>query len=194
VSDQVDRASKIINKMREFTRKSELHFSELDINAIVRESIDFMMPQMKLGGVKVSLDLDPGLPAIRGDKTRLEQVFLNILTNAKQAMEESDEQRLDVRSFFDPTTELPVVVEIRDSGRGFDPEMAERLFAPFFTTKKTGHGTGLGLSISLSIIKEHGGSIEAAGHPDKGAVFTVRLPVRGKKDEGSVRRKNERSG
>jgi PAS domain S-box-containing protein len=185
VSEQVDRASKIINKMREFTRKSELHFTELDLNAIVRESVDFVMPQMKLAGVRVTLDLDPELPLIIGDKIRLEQVFLNLLTNAKQAMESSDEQQLDVRTFCDLGHECSVVVEIEDTGMGFEPQMADKLFAPFYTTKKTGHGTGLGLSISLSIIKDHNGSIEAAGSVGKGAVFTVRFPAPDRNNRGN---------
>jgi PAS domain S-box-containing protein len=176
ISDQVDRASKIINKMREITRRSELHFTELDVNTVLRESVEFMTPQMRLAGVKVSLDLDANLPAIKGDRIRLEQVFLNILTNAKQAMEAVLERQLSVRSYFNAEGACPVVVEIEDTGKGFDPRDTDKLFTPFYTTKASGHGTGLGLSISLNIIKEHGGFIKAAGRPGKGAIFTVGFP------------------
>jgi histidine kinase len=176
ISDQVDRASKIINKMREITRRSELHFTEFDVNSVLRESVEFMLPQMKLAGVKVALDLEPALPPVRGDRIRLEQVFLNILTNAKQAMESVLERQLSVRSHHNAEGACPVVVEIEDTGDGFDPKDTDKLFTPFYTTKAPGQGTGLGLSISLNIVKEHGGFIKAEGRPGKGALFTVGFP------------------
>ncbi len=177
ISEQVDRASKIINQMRELTRRSERLFASVNINSILRESIDFLMPQMKLSGVKVTLALFEDLPEIMGDRIRLEQVFLNLLTNARQALEEVAERSLLVKTYFNAGSDLPVAIEISDSGKGFTSEEAKNLFAPFFTTKKTGHGTGLGLSISLSIIRDHKGKIEAVGDPGKGATFTVRLPT-----------------
>jgi histidine kinase len=176
ISDQVDRASKIINKMREITRRSELHFTELDVNKVLKESVEFLTPQMKLANVRVGLDLEADLPAIRGDRIRLEQVFLNILTNARQAMETVYERQLSVRSYFNAEGACPVVVEIEDTGQGFDPKDTDKLFTPFYTTKASGHGTGLGLSISLNIIKDHGGFIKAVGRPGRGAVFTVGFP------------------
>jgi histidine kinase len=176
ISDQVDRASKIINKMREITRRSELHFTELDLNNVLRESVEFLTPQMRLANVRVGFDLDANLPAIRGDRIRLEQVFLNILTNARQAMETVFERQLSIRSYFNAEGACPVVVEIEDSGKGFDPKDTDKLFTPFYTTKASGHGTGLGLSISLNIIKDHGGFIKAVGRPGKGAIFTVGFP------------------
>jgi len=183
ISTQVDRASKIINRMREITRRSELHFTTIDLNNIIRESVEFLMPQMRLSGVKVFLDLSNQLPLITGDRIRLEQVFLNLLTNAKQAMEEKKEKKLYIRSFLQQGTIYPVVVEIEDTGIGFSREEEQKLFTPFFTTKKTGHGTGLGLSISLSIIKEHNGFIKATGEEGKGAKFTVGFPL-GQQESG----------
>ncbi len=177
ISDQVDRASKIINQMRELARRSDRHFTSLDLNSIIRESVDFLLPQMKLSGVEVELDLDRGLPAILGDRIRLAQVFLNLLTNARQAMEESPRRRLRVCTFLAEGTPRPVTAEIADTGKGFSPQEAAKLFVPFFTTKKSGSGTGLGLSISQSIIKDHSGVIEASGSPGEGATFRIRLPV-----------------
>jgi len=107
----------------------------------------------------------------------LEQVFLNLLTNARQAMEEAPERRLRVTTRYDSDGTWPVVVEVADTGKGFAPDVAEKLFQPFFSTKKASHGTGLGLSISLGIIKDHKGTIEAVGAERKGATFIVRLPV-----------------
>ena len=82
-----------------------------------------------------------------------------------------------IKAYYDSGNHYPVVIEIEDTGKGFSAEEAERLFTPFYSTKKAGHGTGLGLSISLSIIKNHQGTIEASGSPGKGAKFTIRLPV-----------------
>ncbi|UCB47061.1 MAG: PAS domain S-box protein [Spirochaetota bacterium] len=177
ISEQVDRASKIINKMREFTRRSEMHFIQIDLNSIIRESMDFITPQLRLAGITVTLELDENLPMIVGDKIRLEQVLLNLLTNAKQAMEDKEEGHLTVRTYYNSASRWPVFLEVEDTGKGFQPEVSEKLFAPFYTTKETGHGTGLGLSISLSIVKDHGGNIKAYGKPDNGAIFTIMLPV-----------------
>lgn len=179
ISEQVDRASKIIKQMRELTRKSESHFVAVDVNSTIRESVDFLMPQMKLSGVEVHLDLSREIPEILGDRIRLEQVFLNLLTNARQSMEEVTERRLVIKTYIDEAKDYPVVIEIADTGKGFTAEETKKLFRPFFTTKKIGQGTGLGLSISLSIIREHNGTIEAIGEPGKGATFTIRLPKGG---------------
>jgi len=177
ISEQVDRAAKIINEMRELARKEERHFTRLALNSVIRETVDFLIPQMRLSGVEVGLQLAENLPDIRGDRTRLAQIFLNVLANARQAMEGSPIRRLSIHSFGDPSDERFVVVEISDTGKGFSEEEAPKLFVPFFTTKKSGYGTGLGLSISKAIIKDHGGSIEARGSIGKGATFTIRLPA-----------------
>ena len=177
ISSQVDRASKIINQMRELARRTERRLAPVDVNSALRESVEFVMPQLKLSAVEVTVILAPELPMVLGDRIRLEQVFLNLLTNARHAMEEAQERRLRVATRHDPDAAWPVVIEIADTGHGFSPEVAEKLFTPFFSTKKASHGTGLGLSISLSIIKDHQGTIDATGEEGKGAVFTVRLPV-----------------
>jgi len=177
ITEQVDRASRIINQMRALTRKSEPRLSALDLNAVIRESVEFLTPQLRLSGVETELDLGGTLPPILGDRTRFEQVLLNLLTNARQAMEETGERRLRVCTRFEGGSERPVVVEIADTGKGFPQDEAARLFAPFFSTKKRGHGTGLGLTISQRIINDHGGIIQAEGEAGKGATFTLRFPV-----------------
>ena len=125
--------------------------------------------------MRTTLDLDADLPPIWGDRTRLAQVFLNLLSNARQAMSESPARRLVILSRRDPSAALPVVVEVRDTGKGFTHEQARKLFQPFYTTRKGGHG--LGLSISRAIVQDHGGTIEASGRPGAGASFTIRLPA-----------------
>ena len=169
ISGQVDRASRIIGQMRELARRTERHFEPIDVSQKLRETVEFMLPQMKLTGVDVVFDMAESLPQVLGDGMRLEQVFLNLFTNARQAMEDATERRLTVRTRVEPDSDLPVVVEISDTGKGFVPDMAPRLFTPFYTTKHARHGTGLGLSISLSIIKDHQGVINAAGAEGEGA-------------------------
>jgi PAS domain S-box-containing protein len=177
ISDQVDRATRIINQMRQLTRRTEPHFGLVAINPIVRDSVEFVLPQFRLSGVEVSMALAEDLPEVLGDRIRLEQVFLNLLTNARQAMEETSRRQLWVRTYFQSEAPCPLVIEVEDTGKGFAHDEVDRIFTPFYSTKKAGHGTGLGLSISLTIVKEHKGEIEAAGTPGKGATFRVRLPV-----------------
>ena len=177
ISDQVDRAAKIINQMRELARRSDRQFVALDLNSIVRESVEFLLPQMRLSGVEVRLELDRGLPPIQGDRIRLAQVFLNLLTNARQAMEECP-QRAAARAHLHARPASPCRSPSRSPtrGRGSRRRRPGKLFVPFFTTKKSGSGTGLGLSISQSIVKDHRGVIEASGSPGAGATFRLRLP------------------
>jgi two-component system sensor kinase FixL len=175
ISEQVDRAARIGNRMRELTRRGDRAMAALDVNSVVRETVDFLMPQMRLSQVEVASSLADDVPSVRGDRTRLSQVFLNLLTNARHAVEASPVRRLSVRSRREPGAELPVVVEVADTGVGFSDEVARRLFQPFFTTKESGHG--LGLSISRSIVADHGGTIGAESLPGRGATFTVRLPA-----------------
>ena len=171
----------MIAQMRELTRRSDSIFACLDLNSAIRESVEFLLPQMKLSEVAVSLTLAEDLPLVWGDRIRLAQVFLNLLSNARQAMDGAAERRLSIASRCDPDAPLSVVAEVSDTGKGFTEEQARRLFQPFYTTRKGGHG--LGLSISRTIIQDHKGVIEAAGVPGAGATFSVRLPA-AKRDPG----------
>jgi len=174
ISEQVDRASKIINQMRDLTRRADQDLQLLDIDSVVRQAVDFLDHQFKLSGIEVALDLAEDLPDVIGVRVRLEQVFLNIMTNARQSMEEVEDRRLTVRTGAEGQE---VIVEIADTGKGFSPADRDRIFAPFYSTKKPGHGTGLGLSISESIVEQHGGRIEASSEEGAGARFIVRLPA-----------------
>jgi len=175
ISEQVDRAARIGNRMRELTRRGDRTVAAVDVNSVVRETVDFLMPQMRLSQVEVAASLADELPPVRGDRTRLSQVFLNLLTNARQAVEASPVRRISLRSRCEPGAALPVVVEVADTGVGISAADANRLFQPFFTTKASGHG--LGLSISRSIVADHGGTISAESVPGRGAAFIVRLPA-----------------
>jgi C4-dicarboxylate-specific signal transduction histidine kinase len=182
ISRQVDRSTKIINQLRELARKTEYDFTLININEVVKESLEFLDCHLKLSGVTVKSELANHLPPVWGDKVRLEQVFLNILTNARQAMEGCEKRTLIISTFKEDKEPFPVNVVIRDSGCGFKPQDADKLFTPFYTTKNPGQGTGLGLSISLSIVKSHQGSIEATGEIGKGACFTIKIPSTQQRD------------
>ena len=177
IAAQVDRASRIISQMRELAKKTDRQLALVDLNAVLRESVEFVMPQLRLTDITVHMALASHLPATVCDRIRIEQVFLNLLTNARHAMEESPLRQLKVTTRFEDGATRPIVIEISDTGKGFAPGVAEKLFTPFFSTKQAPRGTGLGLSISLTIIKDHNGTIEAAGADGQGATFTVRLPI-----------------
>jgi len=118
--------------------------------------------------------LDPDLPAIRGNPIQLEQVLINLLTNARDALRDAPQKRIEITSRFEQNQ---AVVLVRDSGAGVAAGLERRIFDPFFTTKEVGKGTGLGLSITYGIIKEHQGTIRLVSQPGEGAVFQIELPV-----------------
>ncbi len=183
IDSQVDRASLIINHMREFGRKSEIKRQPTLLNEAVRDAFMFLGQQLKLRNIEIDIRLQEDLPPIMADKQRLEQVFVNLLINARDAIEEKREHhptagetdRITVRSFLEQAN---VVLTLADTGAGMTETIRERVFEPFFTTKAVGKGTGLGLSISYGIIRDYDGSIEIESEVDRGSVFTVRLPAR----------------
>jgi histidine kinase len=177
----VDRASKIINHMREFGRKSALEVSSVQINDVILKSLDFFSQQLRLRNIEVILELENGVPAIQADPNRLEQVFINLLTNARDAIEDKGlqeplsqgEKRITIRTCFNRRY---VFAEVCDSGAGIPKELTHKIFEPFFTTKTVGNGTGLGLSISYRIVSDYGGTIHAVSKAGQGACFDMRFP------------------
>ncbi|OGP65854.1 MAG: hypothetical protein A2170_02400 [Deltaproteobacteria bacterium RBG_13_53_10] len=177
----VDRASKIINHMREFGRKSSLEVDFVQLNDVIRKSLDFFSQQLRLRNIEVVLELEDGVPSIKADPNRLEQVFINLLTNARDAIEEKSlqepmaqgDKRITIRTCFNRRY---VFAEICDSGTGIPKELTHKIFEPFFTTKTVGKGTGLGLSISYRIISDYGGTIHAVTKEGQGACFDIRFP------------------
>jgi histidine kinase len=177
----VERASKIINHMREFGRKSALEVSSVQINDVILKSLDFFGQQLRLRNIEVVLELEHAVPSIKADPNRLEQVFINLLTNARDAIEEKslkeplsqEDKRITIRTHFNRRY---VFAEVCDSGTGIPKELTHKIFEPFFTTKTVGKGTGLGLSISYRIISEYGGTIHAVSKEGEGACFDIRFP------------------
>jgi len=182
VSGQVERAVHIINHMREFGRKIEIQWEKVDINEPIRAVFALLSQQLKVQGIKIVLDLKDDLPPIIGDSNRLEQVFIDLVVNARDAMEEKKKQltgsgldnTLTVRSFQESGR---VAVTIADTGTGISDHIKEKIFEPFFTTKEVGKGTGLGLSISYGIVKDYNGTIELESEADKGTTFKITFPA-----------------
>lgn len=177
MSEQVDRASRIIDHLREFGRKSEFHLYPADINEAIRGAFTLLGQQLALREISVELNLQPDLPKILADKNRLEQIFLNLITNARDAMTSNEAgapRRLTVVSF---SVKERVVVEVSDTGVGIPEGMLSRIFEPFFTTKPPGEGTGLGLSITYNLVRDFKGSIEVQSTVGVGTTFLLSFPV-----------------
>ncbi|MGO8943914.1 MAG: ATP-binding protein [Syntrophobacteraceae bacterium] len=179
MSREVDRAAGIINHLRQFGRKSEVVAHRVDINKSIRGVFTILGQQLKVHGIEVKLDLDENLPPIMADQNRVEQVFVNLVNNARDAMldRKTDVHAapnvLTVRSFSEQGR---VTATVSDTGPGIPESIAGRLFEPFFTTKETGKGTGLGLSISYGIVRDYKGTIYFTTSEEAGATFIVSFP------------------
>lgn len=181
IDSNVDRASRIITHMRQFARKSDITTERVQVNRVLETAAEIFKEQLKLIEVELRWDLDPALPLIMADPGRLEQVIVNLLVNARHAIEARWEgghapkgaKYISIKSF---ATEKQVVVEIADSGTGIPEVIAEKIFEPFFTTKSVGKGTGLGLSISYGIIQECSGEIKLKQEYTDGACFVITFP------------------
>ena len=137
--------------------------------------------QLRVHNIQVETDLDPKLPPVLGDVNRLEQVFINLIMNARDAIEELRSKRPEMQGHIKIASfaqEGKAVVTVADNGGGIPGGSRDRIFEPFFTTKEVGKGTGLGLSISYGIVRDFGGSIQVENQPGEGAVFRLSFPVR----------------
>jgi signal transduction histidine kinase len=172
IAKQTFRASEIVNSLLSFSRVSPTAFDEVSLNRIIRETLPLVEHQMEKAAIKVQLDLEEQLPLVKANVGKLQQVFLNLFLNARDAMEVGG--TLDVRS----RSEGPSVwVDVIDTGRGILPENLPRIFDPFFTTKPGRKGTGLGLSVTYGIVREHGGTIEVESQPGQGTRFHLEFPL-----------------
>lgn len=172
IEGQTTRMMKIIQHLRTFARAGSDDRKRVDVNRVVRDCFILVGAQLKSNGVRVDMELSPDDPAILGDANELEQVLLNLITNARDAMDGAPDPciRISTRA---AGGECRIVC--RDNGPGIPDEIAAQVFDPFFTTKEPGKGTGLGLSISHSIIRKHHGTIHVEN--SGGAIFTVTLPL-----------------
>ncbi len=179
ITEQMNKMAQIIDHMRIFTRRSVGATKEkIDINIIIENTLKLVDQQLADYNVEVIKELTPNLPVIKGDPIRLEQVFLNLINNARYAVEKSGKRNMKIifkTYYLDGGRQ--VAAEVRDNGTGIPGDILNKIFQPFFTTKQTGSGTGLGLSVSNRIIEEHKGKIEIVTNPGEGTTFRMILPA-----------------
>lgn len=172
---QARRAARIVQNLLEFSRPASPQKKALDLNAVVDRTLQLHEHSLRRNSIEVDFRPSPGLPPTVGDANQLIQVFLNLISNAEQAIKEvRPSGRIRIRLGQSGSR---IFATVQDDGVGIKPEALDKIFDPFFTTKRPGGGTGLGLSICLSIVREHGGDVEAESLPAGGAAFTVFLPV-----------------
>jgi histidine kinase len=182
IDSHVDRASRIINHMREFGRKTDRKLDAIFINSVLQKTSDIFSQQLKARGIEIVWDLEDHLPPVHADANRLEQVFINLLINARDAIEEKasahPQGKVEKKIFLTSRRQAQMVqVEVRDSGMGIPSHLIGKVFEPFFTTKEVGKGTGLGLSISYQIVQDFKGTIRAISWEGEGAAFVISLPA-----------------
>ena len=174
IIQDVTRASEIIGRIRALFKKGEPQREWVDVNEVIREMISLLRSEAGRYSISIHTELAPDLPNVRADRVQLQQVFLNLMLNGIDAMNEGNVAGdLTIKSQRNP--EDQVLVSVSDNGVGLPPEQADKVFDAFFTTKS--EGTGMGLSISRSIIESHGGRLWATGNSDRGATFQCTLPA-----------------
>ncbi len=183
ITQQTFRASEIVNGLLNFSRTSGAEYRETDVNAIIRETLTLLEHQFKTAQIRVETELMPDLPPIMGNAGKLQQVFLNLFLNAKDAMASRAEENGEQRTLR-VATEVNghVSISIADSGSGIAPEHLRRIYDPFFTTKTARRdgqprGTGLGLAVSYGIIQEHSGKIHVESQLGSGTTFYLEFPM-----------------
>jgi signal transduction histidine kinase len=172
IEKQAFRAAKIINNLLNFARSSTAEMEPIDLNRLLTDVLSLVEHQLDKNRVKVRREFSEDLPRIRGNENRIQQVFFNLILNARDAMPSGGWLTLATRADDDT-----VIVEVRDTGVGIRREDVKRIYDPFFTTKGMGRGTGLGLSVSYGILQEHGGAIFVDSTHGKGTTFQVALPA-----------------
>jgi PAS domain S-box-containing protein len=182
IAANVERAAGVIKHVRDFSRQSEVVKSKVNINDPIQDVFKVLGHQLKVHEIEVELNLNQNMPNIMAEHNRLEQVFINLVTNAIDAMDEKSnqsknrkvEKRLTIKSFAENGQ---VAVYVSDTGIGMSEEIRNKILEPFFTTKKIGKGTGLGVSISYGIIKDYDGTIEIESEVGKGTTFKITFPA-----------------
>jgi C4-dicarboxylate-specific signal transduction histidine kinase len=171
--EQVRKATAIISHLRTFGRPAPVSLDAVDVDEVIERSLSLMQEQLRLRAIEVELDLCAEELIVLGNAIQLEQVFINLLTNARDALAESRGKTICITTSREGDW---IKIRFADTGSGIAPEVEQRIFDPFFTTKEVGTGTGLGLSITYSIVKEHGGRIAVEPGRRRGASFLIELP------------------
>jgi signal transduction histidine kinase len=174
IEKESKRCKMIIENLLKFARQEKALMGPVDVNQVVQDAVAIVNHQLELNRVTVHLDLQETLPQIEGNANQLQQVLMNLMINAQQAMEGAPGS-VTVSSVRLPSGN--VEIRVVDTGPGMSEEVRRKLFEPFYTTKPAGKGTGLGLSVSYGIIEEHKGSIAVDSRPGAGATFIIELPA-----------------
>jgi hypothetical protein len=172
IAKQTFRASEIVNSLLNFSRISKTEYEEIDLNRTVRETLSLIEHQLEKAGVRVEFDAEEGLPAVRGNSGKLQQVFLNLFLNARDAMDAGGVLRISTRG-----EDGLARVSVSDTGKGIPVEDLPRIYDPFFTTKGARKGTGLGLAVTYGIVREHSGNIRVKSAPGQGTTFDLEFPL-----------------
>jgi two-component system NtrC family sensor kinase len=173
IERQTFRAAEIVNGLLNFARMNGSEYRDLDLNVLLRDSLALLDHQIKQNHIKLAYSLADNLPQVYGNSGKLQQVFINLILNARDAMPAGGELRIETA-----LNESMVIVDIEDTGVGISAENIKKIYDPFFTTKGVGTGTGLGLAVTYGIIQEHGGRILVDSMPGKGTRFRLKLPTR----------------
>ena len=175
---QVGKATEIISHLRTFGRAAPVSREPISLRQVIEQALSLVQEQLHLREVEVTVDLGPEEPVVLGNPIQLEQVFINLLTNARDAVADAPRKAIRISGAVGAGA---VEVTVADTGHGIPPELEPRVFDPFFTTKEVGKGMGLGLSITYGIIKDHGGTISVVNPPPappgEGAAFRIQLPL-----------------
>ena len=179
IERQTFRAAKIVNGLLNLARPAQVDSGPIDVNAVVNDVLSLLEHQLRNGSIQVRKELSSTPPIVQGIEYKLQQVFLNLFLNARDAMPKGGWLTIITRGGTDSAT-----VEVADTGSGIPADHLSRIYDPFFTTKEIGRGTGLGLSITYGILQEHGGTINCDSHVGKGTRFTLTLPLAAARAEG----------
>jgi two-component system NtrC family sensor kinase len=172
IEEHVERARKVVHNMLGYARRMEPRLEDVDVNDTVRQTIGILDNYARINNIDIQTELNPDLPIIAGDQAQLQQVFLNLISNAIDAIGKEGWIRVkSIRSGGE------ILVSVTDNGPGIPEMMQRKVFDPFFTTKSAGKGTGLGLWISYSIIEKMGGTIALNSKVGEGTTFVVQIPI-----------------
>jgi len=191
VSNQVKRCKRLTHNLLKFSRQTESVIGDVDINSLIEDVIPLIEREAASSGVRLIVEPEADLPTVLADSSQLQQVFLNLITNAIDAHNETGYGSVRITTKSN-VKEKGVVVTVSDTGSGIRPEIVDKIFDPFFTTKPVGKGTGLGLSICYGIVSKLGGNLSVQSRYGEGSVFTVFLPFeppQGLKDNGGPKGK-----
>src|SRR5262249_32230706 len=172
ITKQTFRASEIVNGLLNFSRTTATEFLDVDVHQVILETLSLLDHQFRKAQIRIELNLEAESPVVFGNPGKLQQVFLNLFLNARDAMTDGGQLRIHTES-MDPKIEITV----QDTGTGISRENIKKIYDPFFTTKAVGKGTGLGLAVSYGIVQEHGGNISVESKLGHGTAFKLELPL-----------------